>query len=597
MAKQESTPPMTVVAGGNAQGFIRRGRGYSLKKRAVAGLKTGTLISLLFLALPLASGSAQSGLTAGDPLQPEVDAVFAEWDRDDSPGCIVGVNQDGETLYRQGYGMANLEYSVPLSPEIVSEIGSVSKQFTAAAILILAREGHLSLDDDVRQYIPELQIEEPLTLRRLADHTSGLRDWIGLVGLAGRQWGDAIHTVPEIVEVIARQRTLNFPPGERFLYSNAGYALMLEVVERVSGQPFTEFTSEHIFRSLGMNHTEWRDDHARIVRNRATAYRPANGSFRAQMPFSDAIGSGGLLTTVDDMIRWTEALHSGDFGGSGFLETMTEPGVLSDGREIGWALGLQVGEFRGVREVSHAGGTAGYRAFLAHYPEYGLTVALQCNLANVNTGTVTRSVAEVYLGDRLAPVPEVTDPSPHPMSAGQLANLAGLYRDPATERIAYVEVDGGKLQTRGALEMSLIPLSEGRFRRAGSTDEFAFRGVDAGGGLELRHVGDGGEATVFVRVDEADPSRSALDAYKGRYHSSELDVTYAVEVDADALTVHRPIVADWKLSPTFADGFRIVEDDGDVGSVVFQRAPGGAITGFRYSSGRILHLQFDREER
>jgi CubicO group peptidase (beta-lactamase class C family) len=320
-------------------------------------------------------------------------------------------------LYRRGYGMASLEYGVPMSPRVVSEIGSVSKQFTAAAVLLLARDGLLSLDDDVRQHIPELGIEEPLTLRRLADHTSGLRDWIGLMGLVGRPWGEVIHTVPEITDLIARQRTLNFAPGERYLYSNAGYTLLLEVVERVSGRSFAELTAERIFEPLGMEHTEWRDDHARIVRNRAAAHRPTgNGGFRTQMPYSDAIGSGGLISSVDDMIRWTEALHSGEFGGPGFLEEMTRVGVLTDGREIHYALGLQLADFRGVPEVAHGGATAGYRAYLAHYPEDRLTVALQCNVTAVNSGGLARSVAEIFLADRLAPEAEVVDPrrTPYP---------------------------------------------------------------------------------------------------------------------------------------------------------------------------------------
>jgi CubicO group peptidase (beta-lactamase class C family) len=542
------------------------------------------------IALP---APAQSGTLAGDPLARQVDAVFADWSRHDTPGCIVGVARDGEVLYRRGYGMASLEHGVPMSPGVVSEIGSVSKQFTAAAVLLLARDGLLSLDDDVRQHIPELQVEEPLTLRRLADHTSGLRDWIGLMGLVGRPWGEVIHTVPEIVDLINRQRDLNFPPGERYLYSNAGYTLLLEVVERVSGHSFAEFTTERIFQPLGMEHTEWRDDHARIVRNRAAAHRPdGNDGFRTMMPYSDAIGSGGLISTVDDMIRWTEALHSGELGPD-FLEEMTRVGVLTDGREIHYALGLQVGGFRGVPEVAHGGATAGYRAYLAHYPEDRLTVALQCNVTAVNSGGLARSVAGVYLADRLDPETDVVDPTPHPLPTAELARLEGLYRDLATEQLLTVEMDEGTLRTRGALSMRLIPVGESRFRRAGRTNEYVLEPVP-GGGLELREVVDEGDPSTFVAVTPADPAPAELEAYVGRYRSEELDVTYTVEVVEGELVVRRPIVSDWTLAPTFEDAFGVERGGG--GNLVFRRGADGAISGFGYSSGRILDVGFERAD-
>ncbi len=557
-------------------------------------MKLSFLTFLLLSSLPIGAAEAQLAPGDGDPLARQVDAVFAEWNSRETPGCIVGVSRNGEVLYRRGYGMASLEHGVPMSPFVVSEIGSVSKQFTAAAILLLAQDGLLSLDDDVRQHVPELQVEEPLTLRRLADHTSGIRDWIGLAGLAGRPWGEVIHTIPEITELISRQTTLNFTPGERYLYSNAGYALMLEVVERVRGQSFAEFTTERIFRPLGMDDTQWRDDHARIVPNRAAAHRPDNDDgFRTMMPFSDAVGSGGLITSVDDMLRWTEALHADEFGAPGFLEEMTRPGVLNDGREIHYALGLQHGDFRGIPEVAHGGATAGYRAYLAHYPNEGLTVALQCNVTAVNSGGLARSVAEVFLGDRLAVEPEIVDPEPLPVPAGELARLAGLFRDPATERVLTVEIEDRVLRTGGALRMRLIPVGENRFRRAGSSDEYTILPVP-GGGLELREEVDEGEPTVFAAVPAVKPDATTFAAYVGRYRSPELGITYEVEVEDGALVVRRPVVSDWTLTPTFEDGFAVEEGGG--GNLVFHRDADGNVTGFGYFAGRILDVRFERVE-
>ena len=303
-------------------------------------------------------------------------------------------------MLARAYGSANLEHDIPNTPETVFEAGSVSKQFTAAAIVLLARQGKLSLDDDVRRHIPEVpDYGTPITLRHLLNHTSGLRDWGSVMQLAGWPRGTRIYTHAHTLDVVSRQKSLNFTPGTEYSYSNTGYNLLAMIVERVSGVSFAEFSRRELFEPLGMTKTEWRDDFTRTVKGRATAYVMDDGAWHQQMPFENIHGNGGLLTTVNDLLRWNQALDSGTIAGLDALETQ---GVLSNGRKIEYALGLSVTEFRGLREVSHSGATAGYRAYLARYPGTGVSVALLCNAGNANPGLATRA-ASIFMADRLGP--------------------------------------------------------------------------------------------------------------------------------------------------------------------------------------------------
>ena len=346
------------------------------------------------------------GASAATPAQSSaVDSIFRAFTRPGSPGCIVGVNRSGVPLLRRAYGLADIERGIPLAPGMPSEIGSVSKQFTASALLLLVQDGRLSLDDDVRKHWPTFpDFGQKVTVRHLLNHTSGVRDQFGLLDLVGRPSGEVVHTVREVVNLLERQRTLNFPVNTEYLYSNTGYTFANLLVERLSGQPFTVFTTERLFKPLGLRHAEWRRDFRHLVPGRVLAYRaapPGAGQWEMDFPFSELHGSGGLLLTIDEMIAWTEALHAGAVGRPGFLAELTRSGRLERGTETGYALGLSVGDWRGVRVVSHTGSTAGYRAFLAHYPESGHTVALQCNTGTANSVALGQGVSALFLGDRL----------------------------------------------------------------------------------------------------------------------------------------------------------------------------------------------------
>ena len=316
--------------------------------------------SLLVVVL-LTITAAALGAATRQAASPEarVDAVLAKWTTT-SPGCAVGVSQNGRSVLQKAYGMADLEHDAPIKPDTIFEAGSVSKQFTAAAILLLARDSKLSLDDEVRKYIPELpDYGAPLTIRHMLNHTSGLRDWGNVAAIAGWPRGTRAHTHANVLDIVSRQRELNFPSGTRYSYCNTGYNLAAIIVARVSGQPFAEFTRARIFAPLGMTRTSWRDDYTRIVKDRAIAYSDAAGGFTTEMPFENVHGNGGLLTTVGDLLRWTRNFTQPVVGDAAFVKEEQEPGRFNDGRQHNYAFGLIIGTLsrraRGITQRGHRG--------------------------------------------------------------------------------------------------------------------------------------------------------------------------------------------------------------------------------------------------
>lgn len=438
----------------------------------VARVRSVALLVLVAAAAIHAPAGAQQADAAAIA---QVDAVFREWDSGESPGCAVAVSRAGRPILERAYGMADLERGVANSPATVFEAGSVSKQFTAAAVALLAEQGKLSLDDDVRKYVPELpDYGETITIRHMLNHTAGLRDWGVIAAIHGWPRTTRVHTHAHMLEIVARQRSLNFPVNSAYSYSNSGYNLATVIVERVSGESLNAFMKRHFFDPLGMKDTEWRDDHTRIVKNRAVAYAAAPGGYTILMPFENVYGNGGLLTTVSDLLTWTHNLETAEVGGRGLVDALHTPGRLTNGEETGYALGLFVGEYAGVPEVSHTGATAGYRAFLARYPDQALAVALLCNAGNVNPGRIGRQVADVFLerpGGRVAAAGDAGQQpgnraSGYTPSAAELAAYVGAFHSDEAEVTIHVAVDGGRLTIRRRAEQpwTLTPVEPDVFQ-------------------------------------------------------------------------------------------------------------------------------------
>jgi CubicO group peptidase (beta-lactamase class C family) len=536
--------------------------------------------------------AATQGAPAADSVA-AVDQIFANWNTRQTPGCAVGVARNGQTILERAYGMANLEYDVPNTPATIFEAGSVSKQFTAAAITLLAQQGKLSLDDEVSKYIPELpRYGTPITIRQMLNHTSGLRDW-GTVALAmGWPRGTRTHTHAHVLDIVSRQESLNYPPGAEYLYSNTGYNLAAIIVARVSGVSFAEFTRKNLFEPLGMAKTQWRDDYRRIVKGRATAYgRGREGGWGLEMPFEDVHGNGGLLTTVGDLLKWNENFVRPRVGGVAFVRDLQQKGRLNNGREVSYALGLMVGSYQGIPEVSHTGATAGYRAFLARYPDQHLSVAVLCNAGNANPSLGHR-VADVFLAGqarlaaRQAGEPGVTLPPE------QIAEKAGLYRNLITNEPLRLVVRDGKLRVDQGPE--LTPLSRTAFRDPNgnvATFEFGAKGLPA---IIRRAVGSGD--TISYLVEEAwTPSPVELRQYVGEYVSDEAEATFNVTLEENGkLMLRGRYGRTMELTPAYRHAFTTSEGPA---FVLFRRDGRGRVTTMSFGMGRVRDLQFRREGR
>jgi CubicO group peptidase (beta-lactamase class C family) len=539
-------------------------------------------LSVLAVALAVTSHVVHAQAPQRQDTIARVDSIFSRFTRT-TPGCAVGVSRHGRTVLAKAYGMANLEYDVPLTTESIIEAGSVAKQFTAAAVLLLAQQGKLSLDDPVRKHIPELpDYGVRLTIRHMLNHTSGLRDWGTVATVEGWPRGSRVHTHAHVLDIVARQRSLNFPPGSEYLYSNTGYNLLAIIVQRVSGRSFADFTRTDIFEPLGMARTSWRDDYTRVVKGRATAYSPTREGFRLDMPFENVHGNGGLLTTVADLLRWSANFDAGHVGGPVLLREQVRPGRLTSGREIEYAAGLRVRRYRGIPEVSHSGSTAGYRAFLSRYPDQGLAVAVLCNHAGAGAVELGHRVAEMFLGATAA------DPAPPKtvvLSPDVLTARAGMYRNAITGQPLRLSVRDGKLVDEGGTEA--VALSPTVFQNA-SGGRALFEVAPDGRTQALRLLQEDGDTLLFLPVEPHTPTPNDLAPLAGTYTSDEAATTLTIVHEGGKLFLRQRPSLSFELRPAYRDVFEI--PTGDV--VRFVRDETGRVTEISLFLGRVRDLRF-----
>lgn len=529
--------------------------------------------------LPIGANAQSSDLPA------RIDAIFARFGPS-SPGCAVGLAKDGRALYTHGYGSANLEYGVPLTDSTVLESGSVAKQFTASAIMALVADGKLKLSDDIRKYLPEVPDfgGQKITIQNLLTHTSGLRDQWGLLGIEGRGPGTQVHTLMTTLDLVAHQRMLNFPPGSAYLYSNTGYALAALIVQRVSGTSLDAFMQERYFKPLGMTHTQWRDDYTKVVRNRATAYSGSEaGGFHQDMPFTNMVGNGGLLSTVGDLLKWNENLDRPKVGGQSYVDAMQTQMRLTSGRTIAYALGLSIYPYDGVREVAHDGSTAGYRTYLVRFPEQRVSIAVWCNNANANPAALGHQVADLVL---VKPARKSEPAAPMVTVAGSLLQQwAGTYRDLFNDAVVTFTPSDGGLRTVDATGRTggvYTPLGGTSFR--GSTGITTFGSVGGKRGFALAR--EDGDTSRYEEV-RFSPSPIRLADYVGTYASDELDVLLTIVQRNGKLVLQRRPADEFEMRPAYEDDFRT-----SLGSFHFSRDAKGAVNGFSIYAGRVVDVRF-----
>ena len=540
-----------------------------------------------------------------EPLAARIDKLFAEWDKTNSPGFGVAISRNGTLLYEQGYGMANLELGVPITSASVFPVASISKQFTALSVLLLVERGKLSLDDEVKKFIPQwAYTEQPITIRQLLNHTSGLRDAFTLIGIAApREDGSSVND--QIASALARQRGLNFTPGTDFQYNNGAYNLLGTIVKRVSGQSLRDFAEANIFQPLGMAQTHFHDDPSKLVPHRVTGYSRAKSGFKLARPEGGIVGNAGLYATARDLLRWEENFADARVGSRALLAEMQKPKVATGwGDDSFYGFGLIIGEYRGLRMISHGGGDQGISTYVARFPERGLAIAVLGNLDEVNPMPLIRGVADIYLADSF-PVSSTTNVIPSASSTAtnvslspeELAGKAGLYRDEATELVGRFFVRGGKLMASmdsGEKNFfELVPLDTNRFAIPGTAVVVEFLPASTQRPQGVRVTGDGPKPKVSQRLPPFTASSAELRSFAGEYRSSEIETIYTVMTRDLDLIVQPPGRSSMVLQPVFQDAFA----GSGPKTIRFSRDAQGVVTGFTLYTSSVRGLRFDRVTR
>ncbi len=391
-------------------------------------------------------------------LTDRVDELFKQWDRNDSPGAALGIFKDGRIIYARGYGIANLEYAFPWSPQTPSRIGSISKQFIGMCIAILAEQGKLSLDENIRKYFPDWpDYNGQITLKHLLHHTSGVREYLTLVELMGKPEGSGyVYTPNELVRTLSRQKELNFKPGEMYSYSNSGYFLLSEIVSRVSGMKTSAFAKKYIFDPLGMKSTHFHDDPNMIVKNRAYGYSPKKGEgFRIDIVRLKVIGDLGVFTTIEDFLKWDQNFYDNKLGNGtqNLINMMLTRGKLNNGEVLPYGLGLNISKYGGLETISHGGSAVGYQAQYMQFPDQQFSIVILSNLSNFSPGRIARKIADLYLADqfkdpptpRQRQRPQRDRPEPIMLSSSQLQKYAGNYYSDELEFTYTFTLEGNSL--------------------------------------------------------------------------------------------------------------------------------------------------------
>ena len=543
-----------------------------------------------------------AALLAADETTDKVDKLFASWDKTTSPGATLAVIRDGRIIYKRGYGMAKIEDGIVMTPDKIFDIGSCSKQFTATCMVMLVRDGKISLDDNVRKYLPELpDYGTPITVRHLLHHTSGLRDYNALLELAGFRGDSDCPTVEEALKVICLQKKLNYAPGAEYSYTNTGFFLLSQIVERVSGKSLNAFAQERIFKPLGMEHTLFQDDHTQVIPNRATGYDPApNGAgYKLDMSNWDETGDGNVYTSVEDLYLWDQAFYNFKLG-KDVMDTLHTTGTLSNGKKIDYAFGLVVSEYKGLKVVEHGGSWAGFRAGIVRFPDEKFTIICLANLGTMDPSGLAFKVADIYLAGKLKE-PEKkeekkAEAAPAAVSEKDAAPLVGKYQETKFGQWLEVTFKNGILTAgpfRGGRNFVLYPAGPGTFEIRAGTTMIRLEFIPAASGkpatIKVGRLAD--EVGVY---EKASPLRSLTPAllaeYAGTYVSPELlDARYTIAVEKDGLVLKMRTVPRAALKPMAPEKFTEPEFGANI---EFLRGKGGRITGFKLGVGRAGGIEF-----
>ncbi|HEX5171466.1 MAG TPA: serine hydrolase domain-containing protein [Cyclobacteriaceae bacterium] len=540
-----------------------------------------SVTEILLLAIILTSCETRP---AADSKSAEIDKLFIPWNNPNSPGAAVAVMKDGEVIFKKGYGMANLEYNVPITPSSIFHIASESKQYTAFCIVLLAQEGKLGLDDDIRKYLPYVpDFGKTITIRQLIQHTSGLRDQWQLLAIGGQSLDDVI-TQKQIIKLIENQRELNFEPGTQQRYCNTGYTLLAEIVRKVSGKSLREFADDRIFKPLGMNHTHFHDDNTEIVPGRTYSYDSIGKNKYANSPLNYAtVGATSLFTTVEDEAKWLHNYETMQVGGEEAIRQMYEQTVLDDGTKLQYAFALVIDTLKGNVRIGHGGADAGYRTYAVRFPEENLGIIIFSNLAQFNPNGMATKVASLYLTDKSVEKKQEkyeADPSSFALYGGSFHS---------DEQAVHVVDSGGLYLEYGKQPFLLTPLSDSSFSVFGgyATLTFNRQGNQLASTFRFKSKD---EEVLFTRYKKPNLTEEDRAKYVGTYESEELEAPYHIVNENGNLILRHRKYSDAVMTAITRDQFSTPH--WWMGNIIFMRDTNGSITGFEVNDGRVLHLRF-----
>jgi len=551
---------------------------------------TAVLVLILFSAL------------IADEKTANVDQLFAQWGKPHSPGCALAVIQNGEIVYKQGYGMASLEHSISISSTSVFYIGSCSKQFVAMCIALLSTEGKLSLDDDIRRFIPEMpDYGTPITIRHLIHHTSGLRDYLALLGIAGIDYGS--YHQDDVLELISRQQELNFKPGEEYLYSNSGYFLLAVIVERASLKSLREYAEEKIFKPLGMKNSRFHDDYTELIQNRAFGYFPrGKDEYKNFISTFDCVGSGGLFTSVEDLFLWDQNFLHHRVGGREVVELMHTKGILNNGQELDYAFGLRISSYKGLKTIDHSGALGGYRCYMVRFPEQYFSVICLSNLSSFNPTGLSRQVAEIYLADDFEKAKQEIQPLEEDragtargikISGTKLKERAGDYIDAHSGEVIKVFLKNARLNAlMSGQSYALAARSEAEFFLLDVPVEVVlkFERKEKGMPFFLHVLQEREPPRIFQSFKPVKLSPEQLEDYEGEYFSEELQVTFKISLKEGGLHFSHKNAPRGLLNPSLQDKFTLRNL-----KMHFIRDEEKEIAAFTLDAGRVKNLRFEKK--
>jgi CubicO group peptidase (beta-lactamase class C family) len=548
------------------------------------------LVTLTYFILLLAPGlSCQV-----DSVTPnsKIDAIFEKYNSKTGPGCAVSVMHNGQVVYGKGYGLANLEYDISITPSTVFDIASVSKQFTGFAISTLLQEGKIDLEDDIRKYLPDVpDFGKIITIRHLIHHTSGLRDWPQTLNVAGWRW-DEVFSFQDILRMVKNQKELDFDPGTQHKYSNTGYNLLAAIVEKVSGKSFRKWTDENIFVPLNMNSSHFLDDHKMVIQNLAYSYYRSDNEFAKSSTGLTAYGSSSMFTTVDDLCKWVINFDKQIASKNPVYTRMLEDGVLNNGDKVGYGYGLGFGEEGNLKTVSHTGGWAGYRTVIMNFPDEKFSCILLSNAADFNAYGYSLDVAKLFLKEKFKTNDKTTnsvkDMPTVKVDTTDAKKATGMYQLGEGWYVT-ITLEGGQLMTQAN--------GEAKFQMNAKSDSVYW--IDAYG-ASMTFVRDENGDVNSLRYRWIDSAKKIIPLqvditqygnYAGAYYSEELSSEYKVDVRDGKLMISHMRLGDFELQP---DPITPDQFSCQIGFIRFVKNGQQKLIGFRLSGGRVKNLRFDK---